>query len=89
MGYCKEYDLFEISGEDINSPRQKFECAALANERYSHLIDSTWALIGHEYISSKEGLDKGMFSKETIAKYPDLKERIKAFAEIGKNSVSK
>lgn len=84
---CRENGLFEISGEDVNSPRQKFECAALADERYSHLITSTWALIGHETISSKEGLQAGMFSKESIAKTPDLQTRIKEFAIIGRNSV--
>ena len=83
----KENDLFEISGEDINSPRQKFECAALANPQYSHLIDSTWALIGHEAISSEKGIEYGMFSEKTMAEMPDLQERIKAFAIIGRNSV--
>lgn len=84
---CRENGLFEISGEDVNSPRQKFECAALADDRYSHLITSTWALIGHEAISSKEGVEAGMFSKETLARTPDLQERIKEFAAIGRNSV--
>ena len=84
---CKENGLFEISGEDVNSPRQKFECAALADDRYSHLITSTWALIGHEAISSEKGVSAGMFSAETIAKIPDLQQRIKEFAEIGRNSV--
>ncbi len=83
----KENDLFEISGEDINSPRQKFECAALANPQYSHLIDSTWALIGHEAISSEKGIEYGMFSEKTMSEMPDLQERIKAFAIIGRNSV--
>jgi hypothetical protein len=83
----KENDLFEISGEDINSPRQKFECAALANPQYSHLIDSTWALIGHEAISSEKGIEFGMFSEKTMAETPDLQERIKKFAVIGKGPV--
>lgn len=89
MGYCKQADLFEISGEDINSPRQRFECAALADERYSHLIDSTWALIGHEHISTVSGIEYGMFSEKTVKQYPNLDERIKAFAKIGRGSVKK
>lgn len=89
MDFCNEYGLFQISGEDINTPRQVFECKALANERYAHLIDSTWALIGHEYASKTQGLAGGMFSKETIAKYPNLQERIKAFAEIGRKTIEK
>lgn len=87
MKLCKEYDLFEISGEDINSPRQLFECKALADPNYSHLIDSTWALIGHEYISGEKGISAGMFSAESIKKTPNLKERIKLFAEIGRQTV--
>lgn len=87
MKLCKENGFFEISGEDINSPRQKFACSALALPEYSHLIDSTWALIGHEYISTKQGLEYGMFSNKTIKEIPDLKERIRKYAEIGHSSV--
>ena len=54
---CKDNGFFEISGEDVNSPRQKFACAALAKPEHAHLIDATWALIGHEAISSEKGLD--------------------------------
>ena len=84
---CKENGLFEISGEDINSPRQKFACAALALPEYSHLIDATWALIGHEYISTEKGLDYGMFSLRSVKETPDLKERVLKFAAIGRESV--
>ena len=45
---CKQYNLMEISGEDINSPRQVFVCEALKNPIFSNLVDSTWALIKHE-----------------------------------------
>ena len=83
----KENNLFEISGEDVNSPRQKFACAALALPEYSHLIDSTWALIGHEAISSEKGVEYGMFSKKSIEQTPDLNERIKKFAKIGHKTV--
>lgn len=87
MKLCSEYDMFEISGEDINSPRQKFACAALAMPEYSHLIDSTWALIGHEYISNEKGLDYGMFSAKAVKETPNLKERIKKYAEIGRKTI--
>lgn len=86
---CKENDLFEISGEDINSPRQKFECVALANPRFSHLIDATWALIGHEAVSSSKGASAGMFSEETCSKMPALKDRIVYFASEGRKTVKK
>lgn len=86
---CKENDLFEISGEDINSPRQKFECVALANQRFAHLIDATWALIGHEAVSTAKGVRSGMFSEETCSKMPALKDRIVYFAAEGRKTVKK
>lgn len=87
MGLCKEKGFFQISGEDINSPRQKFECKALADPRYAHLIDSTWALIGHESASTEKGVEAGMFSKQTVDKMPSLEDRIKFFSEIGRKTV--
>lgn len=45
---CKTYGMFEISGEDINSPRQDFVCKAMEDPQFSNLIDATWALIAHE-----------------------------------------
>ncbi len=85
---CKKYGMFEISGEDINSPRQQFCCKALALKEYAHLIDSTWALIGHEYSVENFGIDSGMFSEKTVSETPDLYERIKLYAEIGKKTIN-
>lgn len=87
MKMCKENNLFEISGEDINSPRQKFECAALANPRYSHLIDSTWALIGHEEAMNKGSVKDGMFA-EKVENALSLQARIKKYAEIGRKTIN-
>ncbi len=84
---CNKYELFQISGEDINSPRQSFICEKLRLEEFRNLIESTWALIGHE-ISATEDINKGMFSEETKKKYPSLNERIKVFADIGRKSFS-
>lgn len=87
MKLCRDNGFFEISGEDINSSRQKFDCEALSKPEFSHLINSTWALIGHEYVSSTKGLEYGMFSESTITKTPSLEDRIKEFSLIGKNTV--
>ncbi len=84
---CRENCLFEISGEDINSPRQKFECVALSNPRYSHLIESTWALIGHEAAMNKGSLVDGMFNTP-INSDEDMQTRIKKYAEIGRKSIN-
>lgn len=80
---CKEYDFFEISGEDINSPRQSFICPALEDTLFHNLFDSTWALIGHERIASLD-LDRAMFSKRTKLDYPKLEDRIDLYKKLGK-----
>ena len=48
MALCRKYGMFQISGEDINSPRQSFICRALDDPQYRHLIDATYTLIGRE-----------------------------------------
>jgi len=45
---CDQYGMMQISGEDINSPRQRFVIEKMKEERFNNLIDSTWQLIKHE-----------------------------------------
>ncbi|MBE6921406.1 MAG: PHP domain-containing protein [Ruminococcaceae bacterium] len=45
---CDQYGMFQISGEDINSPRQSFVIKAMENPMFQNLIDATWKLIEHE-----------------------------------------
>ena len=45
---CDDYGMFQISGEDINSPRQIFVIKAMENPLFQNLIDATWKLIEHE-----------------------------------------
>ena len=47
-GLCDQYGMFQISGEDINSPRQIFVIKAMENPMFKNLIDATWKLIEHE-----------------------------------------
>jgi len=77
--YCDQYGFFQISGEDINSPRQSFICEELKDEEFHNLIDSTWALIGHER-SATEDPQNGIFSQENLNNYPELTARIRHFA---------
>jgi hypothetical protein len=79
---CRQYSFFEISGEDINSPRQSFICPLLSQPDFRNLIDSTWALAGHEELAAKD-LSLAMFSKATREKYPGLDERIQSFKAVG------
>jgi len=48
MALCDKHNLFQICGEDINSPFQSFICGALEKPEFKHLIDAAWALIDHE-----------------------------------------
>jgi hypothetical protein len=47
-GLCDSYGMFQISGEDINTPRQSFVIKAMENPMFQNLIDATWKLIEHE-----------------------------------------
>ncbi len=82
MKLCADNGFFQISGEDINSPRQSFICEALT--KYPHLMTATYALIGHEKAAT-EDLKNAMFSDETVQKYHDLENRIKIYSEYALN----
>ena len=45
---CEHYGMLQISGEDINSPRQQFVIEKMREAQFSNLIDNTWRLIRHE-----------------------------------------
>lgn len=47
-GLCEQYGMYQISGEDINSPRQDFVCKAMEDPQFANLIDAAWSLIAHE-----------------------------------------
>ncbi len=81
MELCTQYGFFQISGEDINSPRQSFLCEAM--RAYPHLIESTYALIGQErHATAHPG--QGMFSSSVLQETPDLQQRIRRFAAFGR-----
>ena len=80
---CGEHDFMQISGVDINSSRQVFNCPEIMKPEFSHLIDSTWALIAHEHLASADS-SLAMFSGG--GKFSDLKleQRIGVYAELGR-----
>lgn len=51
---CDDHGFFQISGEDINSPRQSFRCKALDDPAFRHLIDATYILIGYEELATTD-----------------------------------
>ena len=82
---CEKYGLLQISGEDINSPRQSFVCEAQRDPAFRNLFDSTWALIAHEWRSTVDP-QNGLFSAESVKKWPGLNERVGAFALLGRKA---
>ncbi len=76
---CEQYGLMQISGEDINSPRQSFVCEAQRDPAFAHLITATWALIAHEWRATANP-EEGLFSAKSVEKWPSLAERLSAFA---------
>jgi hypothetical protein len=83
---CRAHGLFEISGVDINSPRQSFSCPEIRQPQFRHLIDAAWALIGHEREATRDA-ERGMFSPAILRELPDLQSRILHFAAIGRAAV--
>lgn len=79
MRLCREHGLFQISGEDINQPRQSFICEELAKPEFKHLKKATYALIGHE-ISATEDIENAMFSEKN--KRHPLSVRIDYFSSV-------
>lgn len=79
---CEKYNLFQISGEDINQPRQSFVCEAQRDPEFNNLYDATWALIAHEWRAT-ENPEDGFFSAKSIEKWPKLNDRIAAFSAFG------
>lgn len=45
---CDRFGMFQVSGEDVNSPRQEFVCKAMEDPQFANLIESAWLLIRHE-----------------------------------------
>jgi len=82
MALCDSHGFFQISGEDINSPRQSFICPALEKPEFAHLTKATYALIGHENAAT-ECLTNAMFSENSKNAYPSMEARIAHFSAVG------
>jgi hypothetical protein len=80
---CAEWGFMEISGVDINSSRQTFNCPEVLLEENRHLLDATWALIAHERLASIDAR-YGLFSEDNPLYGKDLPKLINYYAELGK-----
>ena len=80
---CAQWGFMEISGVDINSSRQSFNCPEVLQNEFRHLIDTTWALIAHERLAS---IDRrfGLFSSVNPLAGASLSQRLAVYAEAGK-----
>ncbi|MDR1253042.1 MAG: PHP domain-containing protein [Treponema sp.] len=78
-----KWSFMEISGVDINSSRQSFNCPEVLRDEFRHLLDTTWALIAHEKLAS---IDKryGLFSPENPLAGASLSGRLSTYAALGK-----
>ena len=84
MALCDTYGFMQISGEDINQPRQSFICRQLAESQFAHLVDTTWALVGHELSATKD-IGNGMFADGKTLTPDEMRQRIDKFKKIGRS----
>ncbi len=80
---CQSNGLMEISGVDINSSRQSFNCPILLEPEFRHLADAAWALIAHEKLAAVDP-QLALFSPENPMASQSLEERIEKYSDIGK-----
>jgi hypothetical protein len=80
---CAGYDLMEISGVDINSSRQSFNCPEIQDPQFRHLFKNTWALIAHERLSELSP-SLGLFSPDNPFRMKGLLKRIELYSGMGR-----
>ena len=80
---CQANGLMEISGVDINSSRQSFNCPILLEPEFRHLVDAAWALIAHEKLAA-ENPKLGLFHPQNPLAAQPLEKRIQKYAAIGR-----
>ena len=78
-----EWGFMEISGVDINSSRQSFNCPEVLHKDSRHLLDTTWALIAHERLASIDD-SYGLFSYNNPVASMELARRLALYADFGK-----
>ena len=81
--FCRERGFMEISGVDINSSRQSFNCPKVLEPAFRHLVDTTWALIAHERLATADPR-LALFSPENPLSGESLENRLEIYAEKGK-----
>ena len=80
---CRENHLMEISGVDINSSRQSFNCPILLEPQFAHLADAAWALIAHEKLAAADP-QLAFFNPDNPLASLSLAERIEEYSDVGR-----
>lgn len=80
---CKLHGFMEISGVDINSSRQTFNCPEVLDPDFEHLIDATWALIAHEKLTDGDAA-LSLFSPDNPLASLSLEDRIARYSIAGR-----
>ncbi len=83
IALSRDNGLMEISGVDINSPRQSFSSPEVLSPVCRHLVDSAWALVAHEKLSSVD-FRFGLFSPDNPMITLPLEKRLEIYASIGR-----
>lgn len=76
------HGMLEISGVDINQPRQSFNCPELRRPEFADLNEATWALVAHEALTDVDPslhlLGQGRLTPARLAR------RIEEYAPLGR-----
>lgn len=80
---ARERNLMEISGVDINSSRQSFNCPELLQPCCKHLVDAAWALVAHEKLSTCDP-KLGLFNPDNPLAGLSLQDRLSRYARLGR-----
>ncbi len=83
ISLCGRNGLMQISGVDINSSRQSFNCPEVLQDMFKHLNDSTWALIAHEKLAQYEDEYSLIDGDSRFSQLP-LEQRIKKYSTFGR-----
>lgn len=77
-----EYGLLEVSGVDINTPRQVFNCEELQRPELSHLNVATWAMVAHEQLADVDP-SLGLFAVDGPLISLPLVDRVARYGALG------
>ena len=80
---AEKHGLLQISGVDINQPRQSFNCPELRQAELAHLNEATWALVAHE-AASNLAPQLGFFHRSNPLGALSISQRQSIYAKAGR-----